>query len=1142
MGYTRYPAVSGGGGGINKYADYAALPGSAADGDVAITIDTDTLYVYDGASWVAIASPSSVITGVGTLDSGTPSANGAHIDSGALIMQSASATEPGLVNTAAQSFAGDKTFEDDVAVDGSLDAGSVVTPDVDVAATGGTDTLNIGGTNADVINIGRSGATVNIQGSTLYENVTQLQVSDPLITLNKGGGAGSAAGSGIELEEASSITGYAKTSGDRNSWLLKAPNTAGDVTITPGASGITLDQSSHNPVTLGTANGLSLSTQQLSLALSSGSTTGALSDTDWVTFNSKQAAGNYITALTGDVTASGPGSVAATIAAGAVDNGKVAAGAGIALNKLAAATASRAAAFDASGFLVASATTATELGYVSGVTSAIQTQLNAKQTTTLADGNILVGNVSNVAAAVAMSGDVTISNAGVTAIGALKVTNGMLAGSIAASKLIGSDIATVGTITSGVWNGTKVSEAYGGTNQNAYTTGDMLYASATNTLSKLAKGSANQVLGVTGADAVPSFRSIAEAIFPNYIAVNPNAAVDTTGWATYADSAANIPADGTGGTATNLTFSRSTSSPLRGAGQFSMVQANSTSLQGKGVSYDFTIDAADKAQVLSIQFDYNASSTFVASNGITAPLNDGTTSTNAGNSDIEVFIYDVTNAVLIPVNPQVITANGSNNFSFKGEFQTASNSTSYRLIFHIATASANATGWTFLFDNVYVGRQPALYGPPVTDPVAWTPTGTWSTNTTYTGFKWRVGSLGYYYVKVSTSGAPDGVNLGVNMPGGEVIDTARMTGSTASVTMLSGGGEARDASPAATYKVNVAYLSTTSVTPMVEDMPASYVACTQRVNSTAPMTFAASDYVELFWAVPIVGWSSSTTMSNATDTRVVALQVSGCSTSVTSAGVTLTPTTVVKDTHGGFSSTTYAIPVSGFYQIQATLTGGSVSQTAGQTLWVGYSLDGGSDVILGLQRMSATATIAQYPSGAGIVYCTAGQVVRFRAAADVTQTAGGLQASIFRLSGPAAIAASESVNMSYSGSTTAQTGSVATLVFPTKLFDSHNCYNTSTGVYTVPVSGKYQVSGYSKTGNTSGTGVMLLQAVQAGSASVTRELGLSSKTSSTSAPKACSGVAFFTCVAGDTLVLQGSDADSNAVVAASHIEICRIGN
>ena len=55
----------------------------------------------------------------------------------------------------------------------------------------------------------------------------------------------------------------------------------------------------HNAVTLGTANGLSLSTQQLSLALASSSTTGALSSTDWATFNSKQ------NALTNPITGTG---------------------------------------------------------------------------------------------------------------------------------------------------------------------------------------------------------------------------------------------------------------------------------------------------------------------------------------------------------------------------------------------------------------------------------------------------------------------------------------------------------------------------------------------------------------------------------------------------------------------------------------------------------------------------------------------------------------------------------------------------------------------------------------------------------------------------------------------------------------------
>jgi hypothetical protein len=62
-------------------------------------------------------------------------------------------------------------------------------------------------------------------------------------------------------------------------------------------------------------------------------------------------------------------------------NADIKAAAAIALDKLAATTASRALVSDASGFVSASSVTDTELGYVSGVTSAIQTQLGNKAET-----------------------------------------------------------------------------------------------------------------------------------------------------------------------------------------------------------------------------------------------------------------------------------------------------------------------------------------------------------------------------------------------------------------------------------------------------------------------------------------------------------------------------------------------------------------------------------------------------------------------------------------------------------------------------------------------------------------------------------------------------------------------------------------
>jgi hypothetical protein len=81
-------------------------------------------------------------------------------------------------------------------------------------------------------------------------------------------------------------------------------------------------------------------------------------------------------------------------------------------------------------------------------------------TNVLADGYLWIGNSSNVATAVLPSGDVTISDAGVTAIGSGKVTSGMLAGSIADSKL--STITTANKVA-----GSAVQLASGGGLQNS---------------------------------------------------------------------------------------------------------------------------------------------------------------------------------------------------------------------------------------------------------------------------------------------------------------------------------------------------------------------------------------------------------------------------------------------------------------------------------------------------------------------------------------------------------------------------------------------------------------------------------------------------------------------------------------------------
>lgn len=78
---------------------------------------------------------------------------------------------------------------------------------------------------------------------------------------------------------------------------------------------------------------------------------------------------------------------------------------------------------------------------------------------TLTLNSLICGNGTGDVKTCDLSGNVTTSGSGVTTIAAAAVTNAMLAGSIAASKLVGSDIATVGTITAGTWTGTPINLA-----------------------------------------------------------------------------------------------------------------------------------------------------------------------------------------------------------------------------------------------------------------------------------------------------------------------------------------------------------------------------------------------------------------------------------------------------------------------------------------------------------------------------------------------------------------------------------------------------------------------------------------------------------------------------------------------------------
>lgn len=152
-------------------------------------------------------------------------------------------------------------------------------------------------------------------------------------------------------------------------------------------------------------------------------------------------------------------------------------------------------------------------------------------TTTLNTATLTVEDKNIVLANVATPTDTTADGAGITVLGATNKTfnwvdatgswtssedlnllaggvfriNGteVLSGTTLGSGVTASSLTSLGTIVTGVWNGTAIGTTYGGTGLTSYTTGDLVYASATNTLAKAAIGTAGQFLKVVAG--VPSW-------------------------------------------------------------------------------------------------------------------------------------------------------------------------------------------------------------------------------------------------------------------------------------------------------------------------------------------------------------------------------------------------------------------------------------------------------------------------------------------------------------------------------------------------------------------------------------------------------------------------------------------------------------
>jgi hypothetical protein len=94
--------------------------------------------------------------------------------------------------------------------------------------------------------------------------------------------------------------------------------------------------------------------------------------------------------------------------------------------------------------------------------------------------------------AVNAQGQITSASNTAIAINGNQITSGTVGSAYISGSYTG--ITGVGTLTAGTWNASTIEALYGGTGLTSYTAGDLLYASGTSALSKLALGTSSYVL------------------------------------------------------------------------------------------------------------------------------------------------------------------------------------------------------------------------------------------------------------------------------------------------------------------------------------------------------------------------------------------------------------------------------------------------------------------------------------------------------------------------------------------------------------------------------------------------------------------------------------------------------------------------
>ena len=541
----------------------------------------------------------------------------------------------------------------------------------------------------------------------------------------------------------------------------------------------------------------------------------------------------------------------------------------------------------------------------------------------------------------------------------------------------------------------------------------------------------------------------------NFIS-NSAGSTGTTGWVTGSYAAAARPSGAFTASSGSGAFaiSTTTTSPLGvGTTSFLLTKSSGASRQGRAIQYEFDLPLDYRAKVLSLDIHYIVNSgTFVA----------GSTGVDSSLIWYTSFSSDGTNfTVSEPSSFKCLSNSTTISDQFKAEVQSPSDAIKMRLIAYVAESATTAWEVKTIFA---VSPSKYVFGTPITDLVnQWTPIVTYAsgsaTNLTWTGLWGKRGDHLIGQIKGSFSAASAAFAAPrIGMPPGLRMDTSKLLAG-ANGFKINGFAEFEDAATA-NYIGTVEYFSATQLQLDSIATGGTY-ATNGGLSNTVPFTFGSGDTIVMDFEVPILGWSSSVQMSDSFNTRVISAKIVGATATLSATLSKITFSTVSFDDIAGYSSGTYTVRTAGKYKVSPTIIISRSATAAGNIISLATFKNG---VVQNISVLRDLSTEAQSRSIAlnDILDCKAGDTIEIYASAEGTSPTIPLDAQrnflvIERLTGPSAIASTETVGMLYTGAPpTGTLGAAFNLVtYGTKVKDSHNSY--ASGIWTSPASGQYDI-------------------------------------------------------------------------------------